>query len=190
MSTGTARIAGEFETKKTLAQQRNLGNRFSWLKQLAKTSYVGMTRLSAYWLAVKCALLLCILPLLVRLFSLPDLLKHITASRNSRSATSVDIDLAVRVVTRLCQLRFFRQPFFPRDCLRQSLVLYRVLSRMGHPVMIHFGVKKQVSAFDGHSWVTLHGKPLGEHIPVGTFRTVYSYPLIAESNWQNAAVFE
>ncbi len=88
-----------------------------------------------------------------------------------------DVDRVVAVIARLCQLRFFRHRFFPRACLRQSLVLYRMLNRMGYPARIHFGVQKNGSVFEGHSWVTLNGKPLGERAPQAKFATVYSHPL-------------
>jgi hypothetical protein len=52
-----------------------------------------------------------------------------------------------------------------------------MLNRMGYPARIHFGVQKNGSVFEGHSWVTLNGKPLGERAPQAKFATVYSHPL-------------
>ena len=144
-----------------------------------------------YWFALKCGFWLCRLPLLLRFYSLPGLLERITSPGTSvGSASSMEMDQAVNVVVRLCGLRFFRLPFFPRACLKQSLVLYRVLVRMGRPVRIHFGVQRRGSAIEGHSWVTLHGRPIAERVPPETFATVYSYPLQADANDMEVGIFE
>jgi hypothetical protein len=55
-----------------------------------------------------------------------------------------------------------------------------MLSRRGYPVKIHFGVLKDGTDIGGHSWVTLHGQPLGEPIPLAAFSTLYSYPPLAD----------
>ena len=64
---------------------------------------------------------------------------------------------------------------FPKPCLRQSLALYRVLTRMGYPVEIHFGVRKQDQELVGHSWVTIHGHPAAKQRRPGNFKPIYSY---------------
>jgi len=79
-------------------------------------------------------------------------------------------------VVRVCHLRLFRVSLFPRACLRQSLALYYLLSRLGYAVTIHFGVRKEEDILQGHSWVTVQGTPLAEHTPVEIFHVVYSYP--------------
>jgi len=135
------------------------------------------TRLSVYSLALTSTLWLCVLPLLLRKFSLPELLQRTTARGNQlNSENPSELDRTVRTLVRLCHLRFFQLSLFPRDCLRQSLVLYRALTRMGYPAAIHFGVRKESSVLEGHSWVTVHNKPLAERAPVTSFTTVYSYP--------------
>jgi len=87
----------------------------------------------------------------------------------------MDLDRTIRIVVSVSQLRMFRLRLFPRDCLRQSLLLYRTLRCMGHPAVIHFGVRKD-GALLGHSWVTLDGAALAERISLKTFTTVYSHP--------------
>jgi hypothetical protein len=47
---------------------------------------------------------------------------------------------------------------------------------MGYAAVIHFGVRKRDGVFEGHSWVTLEDKLLGERGPVERFTRVYSYP--------------
>ena len=82
----------------------------------------------------------------------------------------------VQLVVRVCHLRLFRAPLFPRACLRQSLALYYVLSRLGYAVTIHFGVHKAEGMLQGHSWVTVQGTPVAEPNPGAMFHVVYSYP--------------
>jgi hypothetical protein len=86
------------------------------------------------------------------------------------------MDQAVRMVVRVCRLKLFRLPLFPRACLRQSLALYYALARLGYPVQIHFGVQKKGKRLYGHSWVTLHGRPVAEKARIEVFKAVYSYP--------------
>jgi hypothetical protein len=86
------------------------------------------------------------------------------------------MDDAVATVVQLCQARLFRLPLFPRSCLRQALALYYVLTRLGYPVAIHFGVRKEREELHGHSWVTCQGTPVAERTPTALFTIVYSYP--------------
>src|SRR5262245_61882766 len=130
-----------------------------------------------YWFAWRLVLDLCGLPLRMRLVSLPTLLREMTASRAREASTRApDLADAVSLIVTVCQLRVFRLRPFPRSCLRQSLTMYRALARMGYPVRIHFGVQKRGSALQGHSWVTLAGKPLAEPASPTAFTAVYSYP--------------
>jgi len=87
-----------------------------------------------------------------------------------------EMDRMVRLVVRVCRLRCFRPPLFPRACLRQALALYYTLRRMGYPVAIHFGVHKAEEALHGHSWVTVQGQVVAESMSVEVFHEVYSYP--------------
>jgi len=126
-------------------------------------------------LAASVACLMCALPLRMRLSSLPVLLRTLTAPATPRGALA--LDEAVAIVARVCQWRGFSLRPFPRSCLRQSLALFCVFTRMGYPVTIHFGVQTRGAALLGHSWVTLNGRPLAEPQPPTIFAIVYSYPL-------------
>jgi hypothetical protein len=86
------------------------------------------------------------------------------------------MDRMVRLVVRVCHLRCFRPPLFPRACLRQALALYYMLRRLGYPAAIHFGIHKAEEALHGHSWVTVQGQIVAESMPVEAFHEVYSYP--------------
>jgi len=132
--------------------------------------------LSQYWLAARVGLFLCSLPLRVRRQPLPLLLERLASSGGRAIAgRAMEPGRLVQIVRRVCLLRVFSLPVFPKLCLRQSLALFRFLSRIEHPVEIHFGVRKDGRELGGHSWVVLHGRTLGEREPADEFRTIYSY---------------
>ena len=114
------------------------------------------------------------MPLMLRIHALPILLKRL--ARNERHKRKMPLNDAVGIVTRLCDLRPFRSRVFPKRCLRRSLTLYRTLSQMGYPVEIHFGVHKGGDDLQGHSWVTIQGKPVAERSGMEIFKSVYSHP--------------
>jgi len=122
-------------------------------------------------------LLLCQLPVLLRLYALPTLLHRLTP-RNTTAMTVPDVerDRAVRLVLRVCQLRPFRSRLFPRTCLRQALALYSTLTYLGYTVSIHFGILRRGEELRGHSWVTLEGMAVAEGRDSSPYRIVYSYP--------------
>ena len=126
-------------------------------------------------LALEVVFWLFSLPALLRVHTIPSLLKHLTASKEEQVRPTVNLTDAVEIIIRICNLRPFRSRFFPKLCLRQSLTLYRTLRQMGYPVEIHFGVRKDDKTISGHSWVTLAGKAVADTAPSGIFKTVYSY---------------
>ena len=131
---------------------------------------------SQYWLAARVGLFLCSLPLRVRRQRLPLFLERLASPAGRRIvASDLETRRIVQIVRRVAGLGIFRLPIFPRLCLRQSLALFFFLSRMGHPVEIHFGVRKDGRDLDGHSWVSLGGRVLGEREPANHFRTIYSH---------------
>ena len=131
-------------------------------------------------LALSVALWLFRLPIIVRIYSLSGLLERLTRTgRSHKKQTALVLKEAVPIVTRICYLRLFGARVFPRACLRQSLTLYRVLTRMGYPVEIHFGVRKAGDDLQGHSWVTIEGKPVADRTRMDVFKAVYSYPSVS-----------
>ena len=137
--------------------------------------------LSQYWLAARVGLFLCSLPLRVRRQALPLMLQRLTSATGRPIAgRAMEPGRVVQIVRRVCRLGVFGLPVFPKLCLRQSLALFRFLSRMGYPVEIHFGVQKDGRNLGGHSWVVLHGRTLGERSPAEEFRTIYSHAAASE----------
>jgi hypothetical protein len=132
--------------------------------------------LSQFVLAARVGAWLSALPIVLRTRTLPLLLEQLAASaERPRSGNPLDLNEAVQVVVRVCRMRIFRLPVFPRPCLRRALALYYFLGRMGYPIEIHFGVRKDGRDLHGHSWVTLQGKLLRERNPTEAFSTIYSY---------------
>ena len=116
------------------------------------------------------------LPVMLRIQTIPILLKRLALSEAHVKKTPMELSEAIGIVTRVCNLRVFHSRIFPKPCLRRSLTLYRTLNQMGYPVEIHFGVRKDHKNLQGHSWVTIDGEPLADTAPDGQFNVVYSYP--------------
>src|SRR5215510_13681419 len=74
------------------------------------------------------------LPVMLRIHAIPMLLKRLARGEKHESKTSIELNDAVGIVTRICNLRPFCSRFFPKQCLCRSLTLYRTLTRIGHPV--------------------------------------------------------
>jgi len=114
---------------------------------------------------------------LLRLYTLPTLLRHLTPHETiAMAAPDVERDRAVHLVLRVCQMRLFRTRLFPLVCLRQSLTIYYTLTRLGYPVTIHFGVRKGKEELQGHCWVTVKGMPVTERGDSSPYRIIYTYP--------------
>lgn len=57
----------------------------------------------------------------------------------------------------------FFYPLFPRPCLRRALALYRHLLRLGQDPELWVGLRRAGSSGpQGHAWVRLEGRILGE----------------------------
>lgn len=66
---------------------------------------------------------------------------------------------------------------FKKPCLIRSLVLFYLFRKKALGVKIHFGIKQNVSPFEGHSWLSLNGTYFLEHTdPLLLHTDIYSYP--------------
>ncbi len=132
--------------------------------------------LSECWLAARVGLLVGSLPLRLHRQALPRLLERLASpGRPPIAGSGIDPLRVAQIVRRVCLLGIFYPPMFPKTCLRQSLALFALLSRMGHPVEIHFGIRREGGDLDGHSWISLDGRSLGEKDPASDFRTIYVF---------------
>jgi hypothetical protein len=126
-------------------------------------------------LALDVVLWLFSLPVMLRIHTIPTLLKNLVGKEPHKKPRT-ELGQLVDVVTHVCNLKFFRLPIFPKQCLRQSLTLYRTLIQRGYPVQIHFGVRMDDKNLVGHSWVTLQGVVVADTARGGIFQSIYSYP--------------
>ncbi len=54
-----------------------------------------------------------------------------------------------------------RDHLWPMTCLRQALVVRKLLAERGTPSEIRFGVQRDGDALQAHAWVEVEGAPLG-----------------------------
>ena len=69
-------------------------------------------------------------------------------------------------------------PFVPKTCLYRSLARYALMNRAGHHVQFVMAIdppKAPRADLDGHAWVELNGKPVGEEVDERLIVT-YAYP--------------
>jgi hypothetical protein len=131
--------------------------------------------LSKAALAVDLFLWLWCLPVLLRIYAVPELLARLSERAKTVQNPVLDFERVTSVVAFVCNLRPFRSRLFPKVCLRQSLALYRTLVSIGYPAEVHFGVRKDQSELTGHSWVTVDGTPVGDTTDSATFKVIYSH---------------
>jgi len=121
---------------------------------------------------IRISMTACCLPLLTRTMALPSLLAFLDSPAKSemRDDPTHLLGLVGGVLARDLG------PFKP-GCYRRSLILFRELRRHGRPARVVFGIRDQEDSLDGHAWVEVDGKALGEpEDPSKVFRVVYSYP--------------
>ena len=126
------------------------------------------------WLALRTAVWLCVVPVLLRTNSVPGLLDRLRiAPSTPENANRLTTDCIVRVAARVSGLLLFRSWPFPRTCVRESLALAFALSRAGRPFEVHFGVRKEGQTLWGHSWITINSEHNQRENRV--FSTIYTY---------------
>ena len=50
---------------------------------------------------------------------------------------------------------------YPMTCLRQALVLQRILAQRGIAAQLEIGVRKDAGIFAAHAWLEYRGQPIG-----------------------------
>lgn len=130
--------------------------------------------LNEYLCAARVGSWLCYCAVVVRWYSLSTLCRRASA-RPRIGSERLDVPRVVAIVRRVCGLPLFSLPIFPRTCMRQSLALYRELTRMGYSPAIHFGVRREGVELIGHSWVTVDGTPVAESRSLQLLSVTYSY---------------
>jgi hypothetical protein len=131
-------------------------------------------------------LLITILPLLVKLMTVPQLMKILTPQK-SKSNGKWDID-EIRDKIEKYTLYILSRDFwiYKNICLKRSLVLYHFLRKYGMYVTVCFGVRYknersgnvEVKKMEGHAWLTCNGDIFMEKNAeeTKTYRMTYCYP--------------
>jgi len=127
---------------------------------------------SDFYLFLRIAPWIAILPILLRRYDLETLIRKITPSKPLRS-------IEPEVVTVYVNWWLNRDiAMFKPVCMKRSLILYRFLRECGMNVRIHYGIKKTPEGEnEGHSWLTVNGNllpPDGQR--AHEFRETFSFP--------------
>ncbi len=108
---------------------------------------------------------------------MPSLLKSLDQLSEKRALFEKEDLERARLAWKYANFFLLRCLRVKNPCLLRSLVLFRLFRKAGLDVQIHFGVKKNLSLLEGHSWLLLNGNVLLEQgDPQLTYTQVYSYP--------------
>ena len=126
------------------------------------------------WLLLRVTGFLLVLPPLLKWLPLPRLMRLVDPG----PVVNVPrLPPPARIIELTQRLLDQRVGIFRPSCLRQSLVLYRLLRQAGIPAIIRFGVSKEGEDIAGHCWLEEAGGPLAEKAdPHQTFAVIYSFP--------------
>jgi hypothetical protein len=141
--------------------------------------------LDVLWFA-QIAVLITVLPVMLRTMSLPSVLRRLTPRHSPRVGYVPDKEKIARYTDWILRHRLGG---YQPNCLKRSLVLYHFLRKSGLEVDIHLGLRRlndrfaielnqQSIDFQGHAWLTANGHVLLErHDPIQTpFQETYRYP--------------
>lgn len=114
-----------------------------------------------------------ILPKKLKQDSLDELLERITPSKIKTSQAYRTRRIVVFVNWWLNRNIWELRP----TCLKRSLLLFHFLRKEGIPVKIHYGIAKNGGKVEGHSWLTLEGRPfLEDGLTAEKYRETFVYP--------------
>ena len=141
--------------------------------------------LDVLWFA-EIALLITVLPAMLRVMSLPTVLRLLTPRQSQRIRYVPDKEKVARYTDWILRRRVW---IYQPNCLKRSLVLYHFLRKSGLKVNIHLGLRRitdqfatepirRSNNFRGHAWLTANDHILLErHDPIQThFKETYRYP--------------
>lgn len=114
-------------------------------------------------LHARVALVLLVLPLALRHWPVQQVVRRLTPTVRPAPAPWGEAERAALAVDRLFNRRPLRH-YGP--CLRRSLTLYYLLSRLGYPVRVALGAYPAPDGLQAHAWLTLDARPIFEAFPV------------------------
>ena len=142
------------------------------------------------WFFTQIFFLVTLLPVMLKLFSLPRLMKMFTP-RDLKVYESFDIEELKCKVIKFTDYVLSRKYVKGKNiCLRRSLVLYYFLRKLGNNVTICFGVRynemqplsSTQKKLEGHAWLLYHGEIFLERNAEATktYKMTYSFPKVGK----------
>ena len=114
---------------------------------------------------------------LLKWMDLPRLLRWLDHPANQRRPLKEDDFKRVHLIWNYAHFVVVRILRMKNPCLYRSLILFHLLRKKGLHSQIHFGIKRDVSPIEGHSWLSLNGESFLEKVdPELTYMDIYSYP--------------
>jgi Transglutaminase-like superfamily len=112
-----------------------------------------------------------LVPIMVKAFPLPHVLWMLEPKRKRRSSCD-PLELA-RIAGAAVRLG-------PRlgvgECLLRSLVLYNLLRRSAYDPVLVIGGRLSEDRLQGHCWIEIDGKPIGEPSDPGHVARIFVHP--------------
>lgn len=139
------------------------------------------------WIFLNTLSLITSLPFLLRFFSLPTALAILTP-RSPRLMRVEKTDKLSQIGVKFTDYILDRNIWvYRQNCLKRSIVLYRLCRRAGLDVDIYLGIRRkdqstpefdESSALDGHAWLVYQGRPVFERNPaaVENYTVTYRFP--------------
>jgi hypothetical protein len=114
---------------------------------------------------------------LLKWMELPRLLRLLDHPSNQRGPLKEDDFERVHLIWNFAHFVLVKSLKIKNPCLYRSLILFHFLRRRGLHSQIHFGIKKDVSPIEGHSWLSLNGEVFLEKADLQlNYADIYSYP--------------
>ncbi|HJT22808.1 MAG TPA: lasso peptide biosynthesis B2 protein [Nitrospira sp.] len=130
--------------------------------------------LSTYWVILRVGLLLVWVRILLRFMSLPQVLGMLEPKPSPHQRDERSVEVLLYYVDRWLLLFPYNSK---GNCFPRSVALYRYARRLGFPVRLHCGVRKDGGTLNGHAWLTLDGNPFHEMSRQWQqFTVTFSYP--------------
>jgi hypothetical protein len=125
---------------------------------------------AGFWLFMRVGVWIAVVTLLLRLVSMPRLMKILMPRKISQKKwpRSKIVNFASFWLGR-------ERAFFQRSCLKRSLVLFRYLNMQSEPARFIIGVRKNQGELAGHSWIMIEGKPLFDDEDMN-YKVIFSFP--------------
>ena len=127
-------------------------------------------------LALRMAAWVAAVSLMVKMMSLPKVMRVATPLRRRRIEVHDPAALQAKLARLLDSLLATDTLFLTPSCWKRAIVLHRHLALKGINTRVVFGVRKDAAgSLDGHAWLEADGKPLLE-ATAPEYAVTYSFP--------------